>query len=357
MSLLDLIHSSYQDIGEAKADAALRVGQIWGQAAQTLGQLPQQIQQQKTQDLQNQVTQAQLDASKAAQAGQANANAIVAALPRSTPDGLYDTGALGQTFASKNVPTDVQERMLKSLDGINGVIRTQRQSQIDHLADIANSVLTAHGPDDPITPQAVQVGLAQARALNLVTDDDVTKINGLLQQGADPEKLLKTVRAAGSKFSGPQKFESAAPGSTIFNAGTGQTVATTPGGQKTEAELAADASNPSSPTALQSKSALALLKGAKPQDEWAAFQQATAQKILGRPDATFADLSPEQQVKAVTDFKTIGPEASAAAAADRQTATIGAQVAQQKRAQDFTETQTGKKANSAIRSENCPLQP
>lgn len=235
---------------------------------------------------------------QALQAGQEQANKVIASIPRNE-DGTYDIGELSKRLAAANVPVDQQEGLLKSFEGVSNSITSYNTAKRDHLADLANTILSAHKQGQPITAQAVQMGAAAARQAGIATDDDVAKINQALAGGTDPEQLLNTIKGASSKYNKAPKFGTAAAGSVIYDENTGQPVSQVPGQQKTEAELAADAATLGTPnqtkTAQQSKDALAMLRGAKPQDQYQTFKDAYVKKLLG-PDGKWEDLSADQQL-------------------------------------------------------------
>src|SRR6185369_7904855 len=72
--------------------------------------------------------------------------------------------------------------------------------------------------------------------------------------GADPRALLTAFRDQSEKYKG--KAVSVAPGASLVNDTTGAVIAQGAPKAKTQAELAADAANPQSPTQAQSAAAL-----------------------------------------------------------------------------------------------------
>ncbi|HEX7766606.1 MAG TPA: hypothetical protein VF443_07820, partial [Nitrospira sp.] len=214
--------------GQIAADRQRQNAQIWGSTianiGQYVGQLPMQIIEAKKADMQQQIQQQQLDSLKKAQAGQQAANQIIASLPRNT-DGTYDTGALMQKLAAGNVPLDMQEKFATTLDNINKVTASFAQSQKNHAADIANAILTVHGKDQPVTMESAQTGMAAAKAAGIASDADEQKFTQMLAQGADPEKVLKTIRGLGDKYKPDyQALPANSPG--VLNKTTGEVAPT-----------------------------------------------------------------------------------------------------------------------------------
>lgn len=247
MSLLDLIAHSYDELGAARAGAAERVGQIWSNAATQLGQIPEQAQQLQTQQLGNQVTQAQLVAAKAAQQGQVNANSIIATLPQ-TPDGLFDTDAMTQKFAAANVPPEVSSKLVGSMDSLNQITLKNRQQRTDNLADVANEILTHYptasdGTSPAIDPSSVQFGVGYAQQQGLITPAQADQVNQAMTAGTDPRTVLETVRGLGKKYNAAPNYEplpANSPGVVNKNTG-GITPTGIPPALKTPGEITAKA--------------------------------------------------------------------------------------------------------------------
>lgn len=246
--------------GNAMAQGQAQSGQIWGQALGNIGtmvaNLPAQLAQQKTLQLQQQHLQMQADALKQAQSAQQQANAVLAAFPKNA-DGTYDAVALQQQLASRNVPLDAQERLVKSIEGVNGVITSAAKAKTDHLADLANVILTQHKDGEPITPDTVHLGFAAARAAGLATDADEQKFVELMGQGADPAQVLKTVRGLGGKYNAPPKYQALPANSAgIVNEATGQITPTgAPPRITNESELLLAAADPAHPLHAQAVAA------------------------------------------------------------------------------------------------------
>ncbi len=206
-----------------------------------------QLQALKQQQQENQI---KLQQYQALQAGQQRANQIIATLPRAD-DGTFDTGALLQRLAAANVPVDQQEALAKSVDGVNGVLRSAHDSRANHLGDLANVLLSSKRPDAPLSADTVHLGLATAQAAGLASDQDAAQVLQALGSGADPEQLLKMVRGAAPKYAS-EKPVVIPRGGTLANPTTGDVIAHGQAPAQTEAELAAAAgSDPNAAAALQ----------------------------------------------------------------------------------------------------------
>lgn len=335
----------------AQAEAARQRGQIWGQSLNALGQqisnLPTQYAQLQQMKNQQQIQQMQLAGMQRAQQGEMKANQIISGFPRN-PDNTFDTGTLGQQFAAAGVPLEQQEKYLTSLDKINGVITTHNQQIADHRADVANTILSAHGPTDLIDPQTVQLGVAAAKAGNLITPDDEKAMTQALGSNPDPSfprQLLMQIRNRGSQFQ-KQEFKTKGPGDVIYNAATGQTVGSQEGGAfKDENDALSALTNPNDPRQAQAQAWLNARKQFTGSPD--AQMDAEAQRILTKKGLN-QPLTPEENatLNAYTQRKLIGPEAAAAAATTRLMMTEKAASDRQAAAQAFTEGQAGRKEYS-----------
>jgi hypothetical protein len=234
---------------------------------------------------------------------QARANQTIASMPRNQ-DGTYDAGKLAQLLAAQNVPLAHQEQFLKAIDGVNGVITSWNKAKTNHISDLANSILTSHDDKDPVTPEAVRLGLATAVQAGIANQDEADQVNAALAKGGDPKQVLTAIRSAGDKYNKPDTFDATAQG-TIYSKTTGDIK--TQGTPKitNEAELASDAATLGTPTesktAAQSAKALAMLQGGKTKDEYQTFKDAYAKQILGA-NGTWDGLTPDQQLKGNSAF-------------------------------------------------------
>jgi hypothetical protein len=304
---------------QATAEAQRANAQIWGQTISNLGQyvsqIPSQMLEAQKAKTQAAIQQSQLDALKRAQTGQQNVNQILSTMMADGPDGIktLDRNKLRQAMASQNVPLNLQSDTLKSLDEVDASLSKFQTSKVDHTADIANSILSTHKAEEPITPEAVHLGLAIAKANGLADDDSIAKINDLLAQGADPRQVLMTVRNQSEKYKPkPTEFGTVAEGGTIYNKATGETVGTpTPKKPKTWAEMGLDAQDPNSPTqaasqaALEAHAKLATPKAVSP----GSFEDFVIKKF--GPKAT-----PDQILKARGDYGRADDRVAGAQAAD-----------------------------------------
>ncbi len=223
------------------------------------------IQAQQARGLQQdqQIQALKIQAAQRAQAGEQQANAIVAGLPRSA-DGTFDVGELTQRLAKGGIPLSAQEGLLKSIDGVNGVIAGFNTAKVNHRADLANVILNSHKPGEPVTPDAVHLGVAAAKAIGLASAEDEQALTQAMAAGSNPEQVLQQIRSMSAKYA-DEKPVVLPEGATLVKPESGTVVATgAPKTAKTESELAADAANPKSPTAAQSQAALGMLKAETP---------------------------------------------------------------------------------------------
>ena len=301
------IIQAYRDLGQAQAQGSLAQGRIWGGALQSIGEmagkLPQEIEQQKTAALQRTALQQEVDARTAAAQGQARAQSVIAKLPRN-PDLTFDTGTMAQQFAQNQVPLDQAEKFITSADNMNKFIRQANQDKADRLADVSDYVLTEHAkqPDQPITPDSIHLAFAALKPVPSMglTDADEQGLVSALGSGAEPEQVLKNIRSQGSRFRAAaakaeepytlKDDETRFQGSTIIAKGAGKTPTTA-----FDAALASVAKDPAHPTPDEVVRATAMAEGAKPKDEWQTFKDSYPKQVLKRPDATWDQLTPEQQ--------------------------------------------------------------
>lgn len=351
-----MIAGTYHDIGQQKLDAGLRSGQIWGNALASLGQIPGQIQEQKVRDqqiqtsqLQNQITQAQLTGLQQAQAGQAKAEAIMSDPAVLNPDHTFNVPVLAQRLSAAGISPTVQANYLKAVDDINTSSSKAYEAKLNHAGDIANAALQGHDASNPMSAEEAQLVLATAVASGAATKDEIAPFTQQLANGADPMKLFQSVKSFAPKYGGPAKFTAIGPNG-VLNESTMQVVGGEPK-SATAAEQEVDAqklgTKDETPTSRYSAAAVAARAAAKKKEqdptEFGTFKDASAKKLTGNPDATWSDLTPDQQLGAITRFKTLSTDASAVAAANRQALTIEQQNKIQQHAQDFTEAQAGRK--------------
>lgn len=347
MGLLSDINQLTIARGRAVAEGQRNVGMIWANALANLGQIPvqaiQQIQQQKISAQEQQIKSFQLQQLQNAQAGQKRANEIVAGLPRND-DGTFNTPAMLQAFAAKNVPIDEQDRLAKSIDGVNGVISSWNKNKTEHAADLANEILK-HAPEgQPITADTVHLGIAAARLAGIANDKDEQRLNEMIASGQDPRTILEHVRGFGSKYNKPEEYQplpANSPG--VMNKTTGVVKpVNVPSRLMNPTELQVAAADPNHPQHQIALDALELGRKAaggsaeKDDERYRGIQAA----LLQKQPVTIADRAWAQGYE---KQKTLGVDTSASAAAQRQANAIAAQTAQQARAQGFTEAQVGRK--------------
>ena len=252
MSLLDLIAHSYDELGAARAGAAERIGQIWGNAADTLSQVPQQVQQAQqrqvetqTAQIQNQVAQTQLQGLQAAAASQARARAAVSTIPRN-PDGTLDTGAIEDALTAAGTDPQTQAEYLKNVGTVNDSIQSFQQARLQHAAKIAQAMRGNLAPGAPATWDAVNAGLAIGQTSGLVNDQDMARFAALQAAGADPDAILKDDLAA---VAPPPKYEGLPANSPgAINTSTGAVTPTGIGAKpRTPTELEVDAATLGTP--------------------------------------------------------------------------------------------------------------
>ena len=331
-SIADLI----LEVGRAKAAGVLGAGQAWGNAISSIGQqvggtLQQYAQQ--ANDPRRQLELQQVEANQRGQQFQGAVNGILSQLTKQNPDGsrTLDRGQLQQAFASQNIPLPMQEQVFKSLDDVDASLQKFQSVKNDHLADIAHGVLQTGA-----TPENLAFGVALAKANGLVTDADLAPLTQAVAQGADIKSVLTQVRGLSEKYKDASKpVILPRPGAQLVSP-TGDTLATAPVEPPKPVSVAPGASlvNPTTGTALYTAPA-------KPdsgtQDDQR-YERVIAAQQLKQP-VTPEDLA---FATAYEKRKTLGPEASAAAAADRQLATIAQQNDIQRKGQAFTQAQAGR---------------
>ena len=327
---------------QAQAQAQQASGQIWGQTIQHLGQLPlqtfQAVQQQKTAALDQQQKQLQIQRAQQVIAGEKAGQGLWSRILQ--PDGSLDASGLMKDPAFAQMLPEQQQAFLKQVDDFDTIHQKFTQQRTDHAAQIADTALkAAQQSGQPLSVLGASLWLNSAAQSGIATPDDVKKIQTGLVAGADPTKLFQTIRAQGSQFkpkptivpAGGSVFDETNPsGGALFTApaepGKGDY---TINGQR----FHADGTPIGPPVPKQTEP--------KTPDQFASFQDAYAANALGigKP---WADLTPEQKLAGIEHFKTITTDASATAAADRLATTIGAQIASQKRGQDFQIAETGR---------------
>ena len=191
-----------QQAAEAQARAQANSAQVWGGAlagiGQTIAQVPQQIQQQKTAQIENQVRQAQLGQLQESMAAQQRANAVIAKLPKN-PDGTFPTDQLIQQLAGANVPLAGQERFATTVDNLNKITTSFNGAKQQHLVKAAQLILDSSG-DQSITPDSLHLTVAALKPTGLITDaDEEAFVKAMAQPGLDPTAMLKGIIKSGTE--------------------------------------------------------------------------------------------------------------------------------------------------------------
>ncbi len=209
--------------------------------------------------------------------------------------------------------------------------RANRENQVNARADTAQNAAD-------MKEQALKGIISAGFAANPATFDLTAAVSKAHELGA--EDLIPTVAAVHEKLQ-PKLTPNVDPEKNVIDPTGKVIVPATAARPKNESELAADAANPSSPTQAQSAAAVKMLKPAPAvtaeQDDarYRDIQARASQKLPVLPmEQAWADAYEKQ--------KTLGVDKSASAAADRQSATIAAQTAQQKRGQDFEVLKTAR---------------
>lgn len=362
-----------EQAGQAQAQAAQQSGQAWGGAIQGIGNiiggLPKQIQQAKLTDQKLAFGQAQLDDIQGRQAGEKALDSMMSggqplregeegpqAPSYLTPDGLWDiqklNGALSQSGFAHAAPG-----LLKGAEGINDSIakhqELEQKAAQQHavlLGDMADTTLKLVKASDGkmSIPDAMDLVVQPALATKRFSPQEYSQVREKLaslppeQQAAALTSMMDAVSNVGG--------ETLADGAQRRDR-FGRLQAENPKDVKplnpTEASLAADAATigtpNETPTAKQSAIALDRLKPPKTAGETAAAEQAKYIDIQAR-------IAQKQPVSGgelawaggYEKAKTLGPEATAAAAASRQALTQAEQNSLQEKAQAFQVAQVGR---------------
>ncbi len=268
----------YEQLGQGQADAALQRGRIWGQTLANIGGIVSQIPEQQARlkeqqglaqerQQRGQMTAMQMQQMQRDQQGENTANAILSSLPKN-PDGTWNVGAASQKFAEQNVPLHKAEPLLSTLERLNQIQEGVNAKHVQAVSEIADHFLTSHPKDEPFTDQTRDLFNGVLEAQGLSSPDDRSKMLATFQSAGSVEDGLRLLRDAGPRYQAERakireemnKPTKLSPGDVLVNPTTQETIAQ--GGPrpfKDKAELAADASDPKSPTQQQSKDALALL--------------------------------------------------------------------------------------------------
>lgn len=324
-------------IANAQAAAAQQRGQAWAGAAQNIGQtvaaIPAQMQQQKLdalkmQDIQGQIAERN---ARAAEMQRANAaitageHAIKASVDPTT--GKVDHAKAADLWEQAGFPTQAnayRESVQKTQQTAQAIEegqqkldagkRQMQQGYADHLAELGAAGLEKLNTADPLHARDYAMGLVANAASHGLVDPDAAK-----------QMLAQTAQASPDQLAGIyQKLVDASLTVKERMVADALKKAETAKNTAEAAKLNAEAAAGPKPSAEQDK------------QRYLAIQQAIS---LKQP------ISPADQAFAASyeKEKTLGVDATAAAAGIRQANAIEAQTAQQGRAQNFQVQQEGRK--------------
>lgn len=322
--------------GNAQARAIEIGGNAWAGAARDagaiVGALPERIAAQKTQALRDTLLASEVDQRNAQAAATSRAAKGQQLLGQLTQQYGDDTDAIAKGLTAQGYG-DAAEKFVR------GATQTaEDRAKLKALKAQSDAAL------------ASAVGKAANRATSpdeFMADIDHLVLGG--QLGADDrQKFVQSLQQAGPtgwdawKQRTVKWADDVVPAITqkegeTRRAGVSGTVLSESTSRKTPAELAADAANPNSPTQAQSTTALDLLKPPKAEPAPRSLDEQLLQAITSGDKATADRIT--QTMKTAAAAK---GDPAAIAAANRQASTIAAQIAQQGRAQGFTEAQAGR---------------
>lgn len=349
MGLVQDIAQTTLEQGRIQGEGAARAGQIWGTTIANLGQLPNQIRQQQQQDqeldLRKQALQLQVQGQQNQMAQQQRQQAAEDALNNAyskalKPDGSVDSNVLAQglagTPAASHWPT-IQAGLASAQEKSAQVTKLRGEidsAERDHIAALSNAADTA--PDPQAKAGVLLAGLASGVKNGSIDPDHAKSIIAQIlgpDGQPDPEAVTRKI-AQMKQLSAVDVEKRAQAAKDMAEAGKAGT-----GGSVTETGLALRAAQ-GDPIAA---AALDRLKPQKSATETAAEMDSAAQNLMAKRNrGEKLNANETADLKAYEERKLLGPEAAAAAAGNRQAATIAAQVAQQGRAQNFNEQQAGR---------------
>lgn len=284
--------------GDAQARATEIGGQAWSRAIEQTGQIPAQMEARQdvkqTRELRRQEIEARTEGRKLEK--QQRFATLV-----------------GSLAGGASSPEDFSSRV-DDLIAIGGIEKA--------LGDHMKQQIASAGPDGwaALKQQYVDLGASFAKPVTV----------------AEGAKVINP--ASGKVLANNPKVQRPVPVGPggLADPATGKIIVQGREPQATPASLAKEAAGGDAVYALQ------LLHPDKPDT---AAQDDQKYESLVQKNILKQTLTPEESafVKAYEQRKTVGVEASAAAAANRQAKAIDAQAAQQKRAQDFQEAQAGRK--------------
>ncbi len=320
-------------VGQAQARAAEASGQAWGGAVQTLGQLPQQVMQQQRQaqmqaldvqktqaqigDMQAQQKEREAAAQKQQRLDQMN-QGIDTLMKNSFKDdpqtgvSTFDRPTFEQGLVQSGMG-HLYPQMAETLDKLDASAAKRNAESRVMLANTLDGIAKAG-----YTPEAVMSGAAYLKKNNLITQDHLAPVLDAVAADSSPQAIQKVVDGLGQSIPEYRQLQDA---EAKRKADLAKTVAET---SKLKAEVDGTLPKPQRPTAEIDK------------QKYIDIQARISQRQPVSKDELAWAAGFEKE-------KTIGPEASAAAASDRQAATMAQQNAIQQRAQDFQISQAGRK--------------
>lgn len=196
-----------QASGEAIAGAV-------GHIASTVAQLPQQVQRQQIDQTQQKSAGLDLQAKQRAEDARKALSDVMQSTPKLSEDGVsvWDVPAITRTLADKGFGPEAGAAA-QHLDGINNAFRQTRAAQLGVVQKGAQAVAAA-GND----PALASHFLDQLEANQIYPKDQIQKFRAFVS--ADPANVEKLT----SFLMGPQKMETAAPGSSARSPLTGKIV-------------------------------------------------------------------------------------------------------------------------------------
>jgi hypothetical protein len=210
----------------ASAQAQARAREVsaaaWGGAAQRVGEtiaaIPKQIAQQKVQQQQQKIGELDLEAKQRVSDVTKTLSSVMDETPKLSEDGVsvWDVPAITRAMTDRGFGAEAPAAA-QHLDAINVSFRQARAAQLAVVKQGAQAVASAG--NDPVLANHF---LDQLEANQLAPATDIAKYREFIK--ADPANTAKLT----AFLMGPQKMETAAPGSAARNPVTGQIV---PGSQ------------------------------------------------------------------------------------------------------------------------------
>ncbi len=196
--LVDLL----RDSGSDQAQFALQHGAIDAQLANTLGRIPGQAVQTYQEVQKSQIAQQHIDATNDAVKFNKQADDLIQRLGVKQDNGTttIDRSLLTQEMVKAGLPLNIQAQTHKTLDEVDASLAKFRQDRVDHQADLAHAALT-----NPLgmTPTGFALLAGLAKANGSVTGQEVGALGAALAQAPDDEArkgILQGVRNLSEKY-------------------------------------------------------------------------------------------------------------------------------------------------------------